>query len=180
MARVKLLTLHEIEPELRERFEKMQTHGFEMLNIYRVLAHSPAACLAFMRLANRLLFHAKLDAKLRELAILRVAHLTQAAYERIQHEDIARGLGIPAKQIAGVKRWKGSKRFSAPERAVLQFTDELTRNVRAKKATFKKLQGFLSEQELVELTLTVGMYNFVSRFLEGLEVDLESKRLRKA
>jgi len=180
MARVKLLTLHEMDPELRQMFEKMESHGFELLNIYRVLAHSPELCQSFMRFANRILFKAKLDAKLREVAILRVAHLTKATYERVQHEDIARRLGMPAKQIAGIQRWKTSKHFSAPEQAVLQYTDEVTTSIRAKKGTFKKLGKFLSPQEIVELTLTIGMYNLVSRFLEALEVDLESKRLNKA
>jgi AhpD family alkylhydroperoxidase len=129
-----------------------------------------------MRFGNRILFKAKLDAKLREVALLRVAHLTKAAYERQQHEEIARRLGMPAKQIAGVKRWKGSQAFSAAERAVLQYTDELTKHIRAKNGTFKKVRKFLSEQETVELTLTIGMYNLVSRFLEALEVDLENKR----
>jgi len=180
MARVKLLKLNEMEPELRETFMRMEAHGFEVLNIYRVLAHSPELCMTFMRFANRILFKAKLDAKLRELAILRIAHLTKATYERVQHEDISRDLGISEKQIAGTKRWKGSRRFTPPEQAVLQYTDELTENIRAKKATFKRLKRFLSEQEIVELTLTIGMYNLVSRFLEALEVDVEPKRLRKA
>jgi alkylhydroperoxidase family enzyme len=180
MARVKLLTLDEMQPELRTMFEKMEARGFELLNIYRVLAHSPELCQSFMRFANRILFKAKLDAKLREVAILRVAHLTRASYERVQHEDIARRLGMPDKQIDGIKRWKTTRHFSAPERAVLQYTDELTRSIRAKTATFKRLEKFLSPQEIVELTLTVGTYNLVSRFLEALEVDLESKRLGKA
>jgi AhpD family alkylhydroperoxidase len=180
MARVTLLKLNDMEPELREIFARMESHGFEMLNIYRVLAHSPELCHAFLRFANRILFKTKLDAKLRELVILRVAHLTKAKYELAQHVDIARGLGIPDKHIAGVRRWKGSQRYSPLEQAVLQYADELTENIRAKKATFKRVQRFLSEREIVELTLTIGMYNLVSRFLEGLEVDLDSKRLRKA
>jgi len=180
MARVKLLNLNEMDAELRETFMRMEAHGFELLNIYRVLAHSPELCQTFMRFANRILFKAKLDAKLRELAILRIAHLTKATYERVQHEAIARDVGIPQKQIDAIKRWKAAKRFTPPEQAVLQYTDELTKSIRAKKATFKRLKRFLSEQEIVELTLTVGMYNLVSRFLEGLEVDLEPKLLRKA
>lgn len=180
MARVALLKLNDMDPELREVFVRMESHGFELLNIYRVLAHSPELCQTFMRFANRILFKSKLDAKLRELAILRIAHLTKATYERVQHEDIARGLGISDKHIAGLKRWKGSKRYSPIEQAVLQYTDELTEKIRAKNATFKRVRRFLNEQEIVELTLTIGMYNLVSRFLEGLEVDLEPKRLRKA
>jgi 4-carboxymuconolactone decarboxylase len=180
MARVKLLSLKEIHPDLRPVYEKMESHGFPVLNIYRALAHSPELALGFMRFGNRILFKAKLDAKLREIAILRVAHLTKAAYERVQHEEIARRLGMPKQQIMGVKRWKTGKHFSVQERAVLQYTDELTKSIRAKNATFKNLRKFLSEQEIVELTLTIGMYNLVSRFLEALQIDLEDKRFNKA
>ena len=180
MARVKLLTLDEMQPELRQMFEKMQAQGFELLNIYRALAHSPELCQSFMRFANRVLFKAKLDKRLREVAILRVAHLTRATYERVQHEYIARGLGMTDTLIAAVKRWKTARLFSPAERTVLQYTDELTLNIRARKATFQRLEKFLSPQEIVELTLTIGTYNLVSRFLEALQVDLEDKRLSKA
>jgi 4-carboxymuconolactone decarboxylase len=61
---------------------------------------------------------------------------------------------------------------------VLAYADEVTEGVRAKKATFKRLGKFLSEQEIVELTLTIGFYGMVARFLEALEVDVDRKRFR--
>ena len=63
---------------------------------------------------------------------------------------------------------------------MLQYTDEVTGQIRAKNSTYKKLQAFPSEREIVELTLTIGFYNMVSRFLESLEVDLDEKPLQKA
>jgi 4-carboxymuconolactone decarboxylase len=180
MARVKLLSLEEMDPELRAWFEKMQSRGSEMLNIYRVLAHSPDLCQTYMRFVNRVLTRMKLDAKLRELVILRVAQLTRSTYEYGQHLEIARSAGVSEEQIKGIGRWKGSKHFSAREKAVLQYTDELTRNIRPQPASFRKLKAFLSERELVELTLTVGNYGGLARFLEALQVELEDARKGKA
>jgi alkylhydroperoxidase family enzyme len=134
----------------------------------------------FLRMGSKLLFKGRLDPRLRELAILRVARLTKARYEREQHEAIARGLAMPDLQIEAVKKWQGSKHFDKREQAVLQYTDEVTEQIRAKNSTYKKLQAFLSEREIVELTLTIGFYNMVSRFLEALEVDLDEKPLQKA
>jgi uncharacterized peroxidase-related enzyme len=179
MARVQLLDLQEMTPDLRETFRKMEANGFEILNINRAMAHAPEACRDFLRMANKLLFKSRLDPRLRELAILRVSRLTKARYEREQHETIARGLAMTDLQIDAVKKWQGSKHFDKREQAVLQYTDELTQEIRAKNSTFKKLQAFLSEREIVELTLTIGFYNMVSRFLEALEVDLDDKPLRK-
>jgi len=180
MARVKLLSLEEMDPELRAWFEKMQARGSEMLNIYRVFAHSPELCQTYMRFVNRVLFKMKLDVKLRELVILRVALLTKSSYEYGQHLEIARGAGVSEEQIKGLKRWKASKHFTSQERAVLQYTDELTAHVRPKPATFRKLKAFLPERELVELTLTVGNYGGLARFLEALQVELEDGRKAKA
>jgi AhpD family alkylhydroperoxidase len=179
MARVELLELKEMQPDLQETFRKLEANGYEILNINRAMAHAPEVCRDFIRLGSKLLFKSKLDPKLRELAILRVARLTKCRYEREQHEIIARRLAMPDLQIDAVKKWQGSKHFDKREQAVLQYTDEVTQEVRAKNSTYKKLQAFLSEREIVELTVVIGYYNLVARFLEALEVDLDEKPLQK-
>jgi alkylhydroperoxidase family enzyme len=179
MARVHLLDVKEMQPDLQDTFRKLEANGYEILNINRAMAHAPEPCRDFLRLGSKLLFKSRLDPKLRELAILRVARLTKAKYERAQHEIIARRLGMPDLQIEAVKKWEGSKHFDKREQAILQYTDEVTQEVRAKNSTYKKLQAFLNEREIVELTLTIGYYNMVSRFLEALEVDLDEKPLQK-
>jgi alkylhydroperoxidase family enzyme len=54
---------------------------------------------------------------------------------------------------------------------VLQYADEMTRNVKVKDETFQKLRsvGF-GEKDVVEITATVASYNMVSRFLVALDV----------
>jgi 4-carboxymuconolactone decarboxylase len=173
MARVPMIQNEKADPMIREMFEKIEKNGYRVLNLHRVLAHTPQVCRGFVRLGNAILFKGDLAPKLREIAILRVGHLTKAHYEWTQHVAIAKGVGVTQSQIDAVGGWVDSKAFDDPERAVLRYTDEVTQNVRASEATFQALRKFLSEKETVELTLVIGYYNMVSRILESLQVELE-------
>ena len=59
------------------------------------------------------------------------------------------------------------------EKAVLRFTDDVVRNVKASDKNLKAVQAFLSPGAVVELTLTVGYYMMVCRFLETTGVEGE-------
>ena len=64
-----------------------------------------------------------------------------------------------------------SPEFTARDRALLAYTDAMTRNIRVPDDVFAGVRNAFSERELVELTVTIGGYNMVSRVLEALEVD---------
>jgi alkylhydroperoxidase family enzyme len=102
MARVSYVATAEAQGDAREVFAKLESRGSDILNLNRVLAHSPNVLRNFMRLGNSLLFHGVLPPRLRELAILRVAELTGAHYEWAHHVPIARQAGVRG-QIAGLK-----------------------------------------------------------------------------
>ncbi|MCL6477269.1 MAG: carboxymuconolactone decarboxylase family protein [Peptococcaceae bacterium] len=172
MARLPLLPLEEMPEKTRE----MITGGksdLKGLNINKMMAHAENSVRHFMRLGNSLLTQAKLDARLRELAILRIATLCRSRYEWYQHEILARKAGVPEEQIAAVKQGADSPAFNDLERAVLKYTDEVTLNVKSTEESFQELAGVLSHRELVELTLTIGFYNLVARFLENTGVEIE-------
>jgi alkylhydroperoxidase family enzyme len=153
-----------------EFLEKLKPH----LNIYRMLASSEAGMKGFVRMGNALLYRCELDAGLRELAILRVGRLSRAAYEVFQHERIAREVGVAEEKIAALRDATiEAPAFTDQEKAVLRFTDDVVRNIKATDKTFKPVQAFLSPGALVELTLTIGYYMMVCRFLETLGVEGE-------
>jgi alkylhydroperoxidase family enzyme len=144
------------------------------LNIYRTLANSEAGLKGFVRMANALLFRCELDAGLRELAILRVGRLSRAAYEVFQHERIAREAGVADEKIAALRDATiEAPCFTDHEKAVLRFTDDVVRNIKASDKTLKAVQAFLSPGAVVELTLTIGYYMMVCRFLETAGVEGE-------
>ena len=63
--------------------------------------------------------------------------------------------------------------FNDNEKAVLRFADDVVRNVKASDKNLKAVQAFLSPGAVVELTLTVGYYMMVCRFLETTGVEGE-------
>src|ERR1700676_4128554 len=136
------------------------------MNINRMLATSENGIKGFARMGNALLNRCELDPGLRELAILRVGRLSRAAYEVFQHERIAREAGVTDDKIAALRDATiEAPAFSDNEKAVLRFTDDVVRNIRASDKTLKVVEAFLTPGALVELTLPIGSYMIVCRFL---------------
>jgi 4-carboxymuconolactone decarboxylase len=143
------------------------------LNIFRMLAGADGLLQAFSRFGNHLLYRTELDPVLRELAILRVGVLSEAAYELHQHEDISRRLGMSEALIAATRVGPDDPVLDDVQRLVLQFTDDVVVNVRASDATFEPLRRCLSARALQELTVTIGCYMLVCRYLETFDIDVE-------
>jgi 4-carboxymuconolactone decarboxylase len=143
------------------------------LNVFRMMGWSGEMIDGVMRLGNQILFFAKLDPILREIAIIRVGVLSKAAYEVYQHERIGRDAGMSAALIRAVHEGPEAGVFTDLQRKVMRFTDDVVGNVRASDATFRPLADELGRQELQELTLTIGYYMMVSRFLETFDVEIE-------
>ena len=177
MARVTMLEIDQVSGELQDRFQKMEERGFEVLNLFRVMAHSPAVGLDFLRLGNSILFKGSVPPRLRELAILRVGNLANASYEWAQHVPIGRRAGLSKAQIDAIPNWHDSDLFDEQEKAVLRYTDEVAETIRATDDTFQKIKNYFTDEQIVELTTTIGFYGMVSRILETLQVELETSRL---
>ncbi len=180
MARVRLLTNNESPPKTRELFEKIENNGATVLNLYRAVGHSPSTISSFIKLGNVLLNHAELPARIRELAILRIANLAGSEYEWKQHVPIATEVGISSQQIDEIHQWKSSEAFSDEEQAILQYTDEVTIGVAVEDDTFAALQKYLGERSIVELTISIAYWGMIARVLVPLDIELEEHSVGSA
>jgi alkylhydroperoxidase family enzyme len=170
MSRIPYFEVDQATGKHAEFLGKLKPH----LNIYRMLANSEAGLKGFVRMGNALLYRCELDAGLRELAIVRVGRLSRAAYEVFQHERIAREAGVADEKIAALRDATiEAPAFTDHEKAVLRYTDDVVRNVKASDRNLKAVQAFLTPGAVVELTLTIGYYMMVCRFLESMGVDGE-------
>lgn len=145
------------------------------LNIFRTMAHGGALLPAFVRFGNFLLMKTRLDPVLREIAIIRVGVLSRAPYEVAQHEKIGRDIGMSVALLAAIHEGADARAFDDLQRLVMRFTDDVVRNVRAGDGTYQPLAQHLSLQEMQELTMTIGFYMTVSRFLETFDVSQEGE-----
>ena len=101
----------------------------------------------------------KLGGRYRELAILRVAILNGADYEYQAHLPFALKEGASTQQIAALKAWQVSPLFDAAERAVLAYTDTMTKQIQVPDELFAEVRKHFDTQDLVELTATIAGYN---------------------
>ena len=144
------------------------------LNVFRMMAHAETCFRPLLQLGTAILGRQKLDGKLRELAILRIARLSSCQYEWVQHVPIAKATGASQAQVEALERGAvDADCFDSAERSVLRFTDEVVQGVKASGAAFAELQKRFSAQEIVELLLAIGYYMTVARLLESTEVDLD-------
>jgi AhpD family alkylhydroperoxidase len=148
--------------------------GGTLLNLDRQLLHSAPLARGWNGLMGAIRGEMKLDGRLRELVILRVAVLNRAPYEFAQHAPVARAEGLSQAQVDAVRSWQDSPLFDARTRAVLAYADAMTQQVQVPQPLFDALRLHLDEREVVELTATVAGYNMVSRFLEALQIEIES------
>ena len=180
MARVRLIEKEQAPQEVKEIFQKIEDNGARILNLYKVVAHSPGLLLNFIRLGNSVMGRMELPPKLREIVVLRVARLTGSEYEWAQHAPLARQVGVSQKQLDAISHWENSTEFNNEERAVLQYTDEVAQKVKVADQTFNILKNFFSEQSIVELTLTIGYYEMVARLLVPLQVEVDESSVGSA
>src|SRR5262249_47057681 len=159
-----------LSPESQDQLAKLQP-----LNLFRMLAGGEGLLRAFVKFGNHLWFKADLPPVLREIAILRVGALSNARYEVFQHERIARGLGMSEDLIAAIRRGPDDPALDDLQRLVVRFTDDIVHKVRASGATFQPLAERMPVRQLQELTVVIGYYMTVSRFLESFGIEIEGE-----
>ena len=168
MARIPYFDPETATGRAAEAYEKLPA-----LNIFRMMGHGGDLIETFSRMGAYLLNFTSLDPILREIAIVRVGVLSNAGYEVYQHERISRRIGMSDELIAGIHEGPMAAVFDDAQREVMAFTDDVVANVRASDATFEPVRRRLGDKALQELTMTVGYYMMVSRYLETFDVDIE-------
>jgi alkylhydroperoxidase family enzyme len=170
MARLPYVEPEKASAELRELLERLPVK----LNIFKLMANAETCFRPMLQLGTAVLTRQKLSGKLRELAILRVARLSGAEYEWVQHVPIAKAVGASDEQVAALEAGRADAPcFDATERAVLAFTSELCAAARPSDVAFDELAGHLSPQEIVELVIAIGYYMLIARLMETARIDLD-------
>lgn len=59
------------------------------------------------------------------------------------------------------------------QKLAIEYAEELTKNIRIPDPLWNQLKERLSERELVELNLTVGLAQVTNRFNESFQIDID-------
>jgi AhpD family alkylhydroperoxidase len=143
-------------------------------NLVKLLGHSGPATQGIGTLLDIYFGQLSISNRLREIAYLTVARLNGCDYCQGHHVPAGKQAGLLDMQIDELdEAGFDSGEFSEPERAVIRFAYESTRDVKASDEAMADLKTHFSNQAIAEITFVVASGNFIQRVGKNLGVELE-------
>jgi uncharacterized peroxidase-related enzyme len=169
MARISLIEPELASAEVKEIYES-KLKG-KPGNIQKALAHRPAMLGSFLG------FYASvgrsLDRKLYEAVYLRVSLINGCHYCTQHHIQSAKRVGITPEQRKALKGGNYSG-FGGAEQTALKYAEKLTRTPDgANDGDFAELKKHLSDEQIVDLHMLVGLANLTNRVTGPLALEVE-------
>jgi 4-carboxymuconolactone decarboxylase len=145
------------------------------INLFTMLANAPALIGPTLRLGEAILTKSDLDVVLRELAILHTARITGTEYEWVQHEAIARLVGIEEEKIRAVERGEvGGEPFEPRESLALSIVGELLDGGTPPAELVERGESELGRAQLLELLIVAGYYAMLGGVMRAVRLDVDS------
>lgn len=118
----------------------------------------------------------KIDPKLRELGQTRVGWARASQFVYSQHCKSCRSAGIEEEKIQSIANWQTAECFSPIERAILAYTDALVYDGgRVSDGIFAALKSYLSDEEILEFTYIVAMYDMHAVMSRALRTEFDDR-----
>jgi alkylhydroperoxidase family enzyme len=179
MARISLIE-EAAHPELAELIERIKAgRRGGLLNVYKLLLHSPALAQTWFDHNGAVRWHTKLSGRLREIIIIRIAHLNGVDYVLAQHvPGLAVAEGLTLAECEALANWRATDLFEPGERAALAYAEAMTLSTSVSDEVFADLRGHFDAREIVELSVLIGTYIMHNRVMKALAIDLEPESNR--
>ncbi len=118
----------------------------------------------------------KINEQLRELGQTRVGWARASQFVFSQHCKSCRTAGIDEEKIQAIASWQTAECFSPIERAILAYTDALVYDGgRVADGVFAALQSHLSDEEILEFTYIVAMYDMHAVMSRALRTEFDDR-----
>jgi 4-carboxymuconolactone decarboxylase len=180
MSRIPLANLDE-QPESIRQWAARRGN----FNVFRLLANAPRVFGGWTDMVDELFASPTFDARMRELIILRVAHLQASPYELGQHVPLARSAGLTDQQIdailgAGDDAEDLDKAgFGPAERVALNVVTELCTTHHLSDDSFAAAHGIFGDEAFTELLMFISCYYGLALVLNAADLDVDAQSLFK-
>lgn len=152
------------------------------INFYRLLLNSPQSAKVENEINDRILWEGRLSLRpearrLRELAIMRVAWVTESVYLWAHHYSptVDRDLpGIRPEEVLALRDGAEHPDLDAAARCVIEAVDEYVATDRISPDRVRRLRSHLeNDGELVELVYVIAIWRTLTTIMDTLQVPLE-------
>ncbi len=169
MPYVKNISDEEVGGQAKELFAKMKEAKGKVPEWMRVMAHCDDTLMAFFGLFKTLMDDAPADPKLKWKLAYRVSELNKCVYCVSVSKGMLKSLGIPEEDLEDIEKGMDEKELLA-----LQFAWAMTKQAyNIPKEIKDKMKEHFSDAEIVEISSVVGLFNYINRFNDAMEVVME-------
>ncbi len=137
---------------------------------FTMLLHCPPLANHLMHLGAYVRFEGKLDKRVRVLAAMTVAREFEAVYVWGAQTGQARRQGVPEATITAIRE-KHSRGLPAEDAQIVDLTRDLIHKHRVSAATMNALQARFGDEQLIELTGTIGYYSMLAMTANACELE---------
>lgn len=171
MTRMPLANAAEQPEHIKELLERPGT-----LDVLRLIANAPNIFDAWSQMAGQLFDSPTFTPRMREVIILRVAHLQESPYELAQHVVFARKAGLTDQQIDALqdKADLDAAGFESGERLVIDTVTELCTTRRLSDGSFAQAHKLLGDEALTEMLMIVSCYYGLALVLNAVDLDIDA------
>ncbi|HUR79081.1 MAG TPA: carboxymuconolactone decarboxylase family protein [Acidimicrobiales bacterium] len=169
--RIAPITPEECDEKTSEMLTALGAGMSSALNIFTTLAHHPRLLKKWSEFGGVLLYRGELDAREREILILRTGWNCRSEYEWGQHKAIGLGAGLTEKEVDATTLEPAAAGWNDDDALLITAADELHADSKISDATWATLAKRYTKQQLIELLMVVGQYHLVAMTLNSLEVQ---------
>src|ERR1051325_4052600 len=137
---------------------------------FTAFLHSPEVAARVAHLGAYVRFEGSLDMKVRVLAAMTVAREFEAMYVWGAQTGGGRRLNVPEETITAIRE-NHSRGIPADDAQIVEFTRQLLRKHRVDEATFKSMQSRFGNDQLIQLTTTIGYYSLLAMTVNAAELE---------
>jgi len=143
-------------------------------NYVKVFASRPGAPAAFAHAVRAFLYGGLVQPEIKLGMGLRVAQFNSNPYLAAHAVRFLRSTEEGKKLLAAISAEKTAA-LPIEQRLALKYADELSPEFGGvDDATFREVRGYYNDSQIIELTETVGFFNYFTRLAEGLNLPVEA------
>ena len=157
-----------VDPSENEFLASLEARAKQANPFFRAMAHRPEVLKNFPPLYTAIVGPGSVARRVKVLVYLACSYANTCAFCIASNLPGARKAGITEEEIRAVESERDDL-FAPAERAAIAYARELTRTAHAT-ATREELRAHYTDEQVVEITLVVGMSNLNNRFNNALVI----------
>lgn len=163
---VKLITDEQVQGQAKELFENLTKSLGQVPKWVRVMANTPDILVGFFTMFKATMDDAPADKKLKWKVAYKVSDLNKCEFCVNVATLQLKQLGLGDEEIKTIDKAENDKEILA-----LQYAQNVTEQAyKIDPELFAKIKKKFSDEEIVEITAVVGLFNYINRFNDALRI----------